>query len=459
MTRLYLHIYLTVLASLVAFALISGATWRLLRNMPELEDRFGAIRQVADLALPPPDASPAEVHAALERLHERFDADLALFSAEGRLLGNVGLLPPPQRLPPHHREGMRPPPGHPSGFPPGPPPDVLGPGFGPYGGFGPHKGSREHGRPQLDRGRFLASIQLVDGRVLVVQRSFGWLDMAPRIFIVLTLSALAVGLAAFPLVRRLTRRLEALKQVVEAFGAGKLDARASLKGRDEVAMLATSFNRAADRIEALMAARKTLLANASHELRSPLARLTMATQMLPDDIDPKRQEEIARNIAELDQLVGEILLASRLDADIAPSGEAEVDLLGLVAEEAASFGASVAGEPVTLRGDARLLARMTRNLLENARRYGGGSKIEVALQRKPSGVELSVADRGPGVPEEQRERIFDPFYRLPDAPERDGGVGLGLSLVRQIAERHGAAARCEGREGGGLRFVVTFPGN
>lgn len=446
MTRLYLHIYLTVLASLIAFALISGATWRLLRDAPELEDRFGAIRQVADLALPPPGAAPAEVQAALERLHERFDADLALFSADGRLLGNVGPLPPlppPRFPPPHRREGME--------RPRSPPPGQAG------HGFDPEHGPRDHMRPQFDRGRFLAPIALADGRILVVQRSFGWLDMVPRIFIVLTLSALAVAIAAFPLARRLTRRLEALKKAVEEFGAGKLDARAGLKGWDEVAVLAASFNQAADRIEALMAARKTLLANASHELRSPLARLTMATQMLPDDIDPKRQEEIARNIAELDQLVGEILLASRLDADAAPGGEAEVDLLGLVAEEAASFGAEVTGIPVSLRGEARLLARMTRNLLENARRYGGGSKIEVALERTAAGVELSVADRGPGVPEAQRERIFEPFYRLPDAPERDGGVGLGLSLVRQIAERHGAAVRCEGREGGGLRFVVAFP--
>lgn len=442
-TRLYLHIYLTVLASLVAFALISGATWRLLRNAPELEDRFGAIRQVADLALPPPGAAPPEVQAALERLQERFDADLALFSADGRLLGNVGPPPPPpppHRPPPHRREGMERPRGSPSP------------------GFEHEHGPREHMRPQFDRGRFRAAIALADGRILVVQRSFGWLDLVPRIFIVLTLSALAVALAAFPLARRLTRRLEALKQAVEEFGAGKLDSRAALKGRDEVATLAASFNRAADRIEALMAARKTLLANASHELRSPLARLTMATQMLPDDIDPKRQEEIARNIAELDQLVGEILLASRLDADAAPGSVAEVDLLGLVAEEAASFGAEVTGTPVSLCGDARLLARMTRNLLENARRYGGGTKIEVALERVAAGVELSVADRGPGVPEAQRERIFEPFYRLPDAPERDGGVGLGLSLVRQIAERHGGAVRCEGRDGGGLRFVVTFPG-
>lgn len=440
MKRLYLHIYLTVLVSLVAFALISGATWRLLRDAPELEDRMGAVLQFADLALPPPDGSPAEVMAALERLHERFDADFALFSPDRRLLGNIGPPPtPPPIRPPRWREGM----------------GREGMGRDAMGREGrPHA----HERPQFERGRMLASIALSDGRILVMQRSFGWLDMAPRIFLVLAASAIVVAVAAFPLARRLTRRLEALKTAVDAFGQGKLDSRAALTGRDEVANLARSFNHAADRIEALLAARKILLANASHELRSPLARLTMATEMLPDDIDPKRRAEIARNIAELDQLVGEILLASRLDANVDSAADAEVDLLALAADEAASFGAEVMGERITLRGDARLLARMTRNLLENARRYGGGSKIEVGLTRTAEGIELSVADRGPGVPEAERERIFEPFYRLPGAQERDGGVGLGLALVRQIAERHGGRARCLARDGGGLRFVALFPG-
>jgi signal transduction histidine kinase len=427
-TRLYLQIYATVLASLLAFALISGATWRLLRDAPEMEDRFGAILQFADLALPPPDSPPAEVMAALQRMHLRFDADLALFSPDRRLLGSVGPPPPPPPpgRPPRLREGR---------------------------GHMPH----EHARPQFERGRVQASVALADGRILVIQRSFGVLDMVPRIFIVLTASALAVAVAAYPLARRLARRLEALKAAVDAFGAGRLDSRAKLSGRDEVATLAASFNQAADRIEALLAARKTLLANASHELRSPLARLTMATEMLPEGVDPKRRAEIARNIAELDQLVGEILLASRLDADDTSRADVDVDLLGLLAEEAAIVGASVSGVPATIRGDPRLLARMARNLLENARRYGGGTPIEASLGMGGDGLEMTIADRGPGGPDAERDRIFEPFYRVPGSMERDGGVGLGLSLVRQIADRHGAKVRCLARDGGGLKFVVTFP--
>ena len=156
-------------------------------------------------------------------------------------------------------------------------------------------------------------------------------------------------------------------------------------------------------------------------------------------------------------MVGEILLASRLDADDTSRADVDVDLLGLLAEEAAAVGASVSGIPATIRGDPRLLARMVRNLLENARRYGEGTPIEAGLSLGIDGLEMTIADRGPGVPEAERDRIFEPFYRVPGSMERDGGVGLGLSLVRQIADRHGGQVRCLARDGGGLTFVVTFP--
>ena len=110
-------------------------------------------------------------------------------------------------------------------------------------------------------------------------------------------------------------------------------------------------------------------------------------------------------------------------------------------------------------GDERLLRRALRNLLENARRYGGGGEVTVQLQAAgTSGVALRVCDRGPGVPEEWRERIFEPFFRLPGHAEHHGGVGLGLSLVRQIVQRHGGQVRCEPRPGGGSCFVFTLPG-
>jgi signal transduction histidine kinase len=271
----------------------------------------------------------------------------------------------------------------------------------------------------------------------------------------------AVALGAYPVVRRLTRRLESLKRGVEAFGAGDLGQRVSEEGRDEVAAVATSFNRAADRIEQLLQSHKSLLANASHELRSPLARLKMAVEML-EEVGPAQRErlrtEIHTNIAELDALVEEVLLASRLDGQSSLDRHEPVDLMALAAEEGARVGAELQADPMlpSVPGEERLLRRALRNLLENARRYGGG-EVQAKLQAARAAVEVRVCDRGPGVPDAMRERIFEPFFRLPGHAEQAGGVGLGLSLVKQIAERHGGQVRCEGREGGGSCFVFSVP--
>src|SRR3954470_10207230 len=160
------------------------------------------------------------------------------------------------------------------------------------------------------------------------------------LLIMLVIIALVVAAAAYPVVRRLTRRLERLQASVEAWGEGDLAARVAVEGQDEVALLATSFNQAAGRIEALMRAQKSLLANASHELRSPLTRIRMAVELLQDRAPAAIREELARDIEELDQLVDELLLASRLDAMAgnAPPPVA-VDLAGLVAEECARVAA------------------------------------------------------------------------------------------------------------------------
>jgi len=262
-------------------------------------------------------------------------------------------------------------------------------------------------------------------------------------------------------VRRLTRRLEALKQGVETFGAGAFGHRVSEEGRDEVAALAVSFNRAAERIEQLLDSHKSLLANASHELRSPLARMKMALALLEEAGPEQRarlRAEIHTNIAELDALVEEVLLASRLDAQSEVGQADPVDLIGLAAEEAARVGAVLAPAPALSlwHGDERLVRRALRNLLENARRYGG-EEVLLALAALPDAVEFRVCDRGPGVPEAMRDRIFEPFFRLPGHAEQAGGVGLGLSLVKQIANRHGGSARCEAREGGGSCFVLRLP--
>ncbi len=285
---------------------------------------------------------------------------------------------------------------------------------------------------------------------------FGWM---------LALVAVAVALGSYPIIRRLTQRLEALQSGVERWGAGDLSTRLKADGNDEVAFLAKRFNHAAERIEALLNSHKSLLANASHELRSPLARIRMGLELSGLAQSSPQRNEISRSITELDELIAEILLASRLDASQVSAEPFEsVDLTGLAAEECAranaELGLSTTGQSLVLQGSPRLLRRLIRNLLENARRYSAGDvTLDLALVSKGNQQRavITVNDRGPGVPLEQRERIFEPFYRLPGASERDGGVGLGLALVRTISQQHGGTARCEARVGGGATFIVELP--
>ncbi|HJS56999.1 MAG TPA: HAMP domain-containing sensor histidine kinase [Vicinamibacteria bacterium] len=411
MRRLSHQIYLTVVGALLLFAVLISAAWMLSPARGEERDlAAGYAATVAEL-LPPADRPVHELQEAVARLADRLRLDIAVFAADGTRLASAG-----RRLP------------------------------------APHQGLAESHwvRP---RGHGLAvALRLPDGRFFVA-RSLHAPARTHRFFLTsLALLAAAVALGAWPLSRRLTGRLERLRQRVEDLGGGKLEARAPIEGRDEVAALARSFNSAAERIEALVMAQRRMLAFASHELRSPLARLSVALEMMA--ADPALKARARRDLAELDGLIGELLEASRLEAQGARA-EA-VDLLALVAEEAARSGADVEGVPVVLRGDARLLRRLVRNLLENARRHGAGSAVEARVESDGPGARLSVADRGPGVPESERERIFEPFYRPPGSAESGEGYGLGLALVRQIARAHGGDARCLAREGGGTMFEVLL---
>ncbi len=313
-------------------------------------------------------------------------------------------------------------------------------------------------------------VQLQDGQMVHLH-----LPRPPRspwtmpfgFFWTLGLVALAVALATYPIVRRLTRRLETLQSGVERWGEGDLSTRVALDGDDEVGFLAQRFNHAAARIEnlvksrdALLASQKSLLANASHELRSPLARIRMGLELMGQgEAVQQRRPAIERNLQELDQLIDEILLASRLETLEADVGTVEpVDLVGLAAEECARTQAQLIDPPAALvvSGVSKLLRRALRNLLENAGRYGGDA-VELRLHAQEGYAVVEVLDRGPGVPESLQERIFEPFYRLPGASEKDGGVGLGLALVKSIALRHGGTARCENRVDTGACFSLRLP--
>ncbi|MBV9237265.1 MAG: HAMP domain-containing histidine kinase, partial [Xanthobacteraceae bacterium] len=260
-----------------------------------------------------------------------------------------------------------------------------------------------------------------------------------------------------PVARRLTRRLERLKAGVEQLGEGDLSARVQVEGRDEVASLAESFNQSASRVQELMRAHKMLLANCSHELRTPLTRINLALSLAGDRIDPQRRADLKADIAELDQLIEELLLASRLDAIRAPESRENIDLLALAAEEAARDGIPVEGRSLFVRGDRTLLRRLIRNLLDNARRHGGDPSPQVEVQSQGANAVFSVRDHGPGIAESERDRIFAPFYRPAGTSQASGSNGLGLALVRQIARTHGGDVECRAADGGGTVFIVSLP--
>lgn len=466
MRSLYLRIWLTVVAALLLFALLSGWLWQryLSEERGRMEaaatERLGAWAELVQRSLPPADAPPAEQAEALREWAFRLRLPLALQDAKGQRLAASesflrreadGLpitavkLDDGRTLLISRRPFMRNLGQGAGGGPPGGP--AAGPGFR----------RPEPGEPGRNFGQDGPPRRAFSPPLLQLPNS---LSDALITVLLLGLLLVAVAAGAYPVVRRLTRRLEVLKQGVEAFGAGQLGQRVDDSGKDEVAAVAGTFNRAAERIEALVRSHQSLLANASHELRSPLARLKMAVALYADAGDAQRaslRREIDANVGELDALVEEVLLASRLDASATMERDEPVELLGLAAEEAARVGAQAGGDAVTVQGSERLLRRALRNLLENARRYGGES-VEVEIRRRrDGGAEAWVCDRGPGVPEAHRERIFEAFFRLPGHAEREGGVGLGLSLVRQIAEHHGGSVRCEPRPGGGSCFVISLP--
>ncbi|HEX2603235.1 MAG TPA: HAMP domain-containing sensor histidine kinase [Oxalicibacterium sp.] len=422
--RLYVRIYAAMLLSLAIAAALFAVAWQMNADSRRIGPSLESFAAFAAEVLPPATASREEQQAALDRWQARSRTDLALYSARRELIAEAG-----RDLPPLE-------------------PSQTTSGW-------------------LNGGPPVFAVELPDGRWLVGQRSHHGRRKPPvSYFAALAMIALAVGLGAYPIVRRLTRRLERLQTSVEALGEGHLSTRIPVRGDDEVARLAGSFNRSAARIEALVDAQKALLANASHELRSPLARIRMAAELMSTQAQPEIREELTRNIAELDQLIDEILLASRLDAgaDTAPAFES-VDLTALVAEECArlhdvdvQFEVQSDRGAIELLGDAKLLRRMLRNLLENAKRYGEGTPVAVTLRMdNMDRIVLRICDGGPGIPPAERERIFEPFYRLPGARERDGGVGLGLALVRQIAQRHGGSVQCIEYAEPGSCFEVALP--
>ena len=416
--RLYMRLYLAFLGITVVSLLVTAVLARAFHEPGGTVARF--ITPLArSLVCPSPGTCDGEVAHHLRQAARELQMDIAVWDRQGRALFEEAA--GPLALPPHPSAGWH------------------------HSGRGP-----------------LWLIDLDDGRMLGL-RERGHFGPRGRFFLpMLAALALIMAIALYPLSRGITRRLEQLAEGARRWGEGDLAHRVPVAGNDEIAVLAQRFNQTAAAIESLLTQERQMLATASHELRSPLARVRMAVELLAEEGDAGKRADLSRrsaeDIAELDALVEELLLTARTQAGVPQRPFTEVDLLALVRAEAQSVGAQVAGEPVVLSCAPAMIKRLVRNLLVNAQLHGQGGAIRAEIQRSGAQVVLAVEDDGPGVPESERERIFAPFYRPPGPrPPGDTGLGLGLSLVRQVARYHGGDVAYVARQPTGSRFEVRLP--
>jgi two-component system, OmpR family, sensor kinase len=429
--RLYLRLYLAFLGVLFAVVLVVGAIG-FLTGRPFFALHRGGPKFAAHLGrmLPPP-SDPAALGRAVAEIKEELGMDVAVLGPDGEVLAAAGN-PVPR-----------------------PDADALDLARG-----GPTWVARGIiAAPARGGGVMVARLPLPEG---AARRA------AIRAALLL-LGALAVSLAlVYPLSRSITRPLEKLTSVVESYGRGDLSRRSGLGDlQDEVGRLARSFDEMADRIQATRRAEKELLANISHELRTPLARIKVALELIeaPEDSVRRRLATIAEEVDELDRLVADVLTATRLDLAALPLRKVQTDLAMLIDRARLRAMALDPALPMDLKvepglsveADEALLSRALDNLLDNARKYGNGSAVEVRARREGDDAILSVRDRGPGFAEEDLPHVFDPFFRGEGAPGVTAGFGLGLALARRVAEAHGGSARAQNAEEGGARIELRIP--
>lgn len=281
----------------------------------------------------------------------------------------------------------------------------------------------------------------------------------------------AMVLLSYLLALRLTSPLRKLQKAVEQFGGGDLGARVASKRRDELGRLARTFDQMADRIQTLLTAERRLLLDISHELRSPLARLSVATELARSEEAESREVALSRiekEAGRLNALVGELLQVTRAEGDPASLKLEPVrmdELLANVVEdcsvESGARGSRIelkALPPVTVQGDPELVRRAAENVLRNAIRHAPeGTAVEVSLENSGRTARIRVRDYGPGVGAEHLGRIFDPFYRVEtDRNRASGGVGLGLAIARRAVELHKGRIQAHNAEPG-LLVEIELP--
>jgi two-component system, OmpR family, osmolarity sensor histidine kinase EnvZ len=277
--------------------------------------------------------------------------------------------------------------------------------------------------------------------------------------IIVIMGAAIVFATSLLIVQRIARPLVRAAQLAETFRGGERFVPLPESGPSELVTLARSFNTMATEIAALLSNRTTLLAGISHDLRTPLARMRLALELLPPDVDPKLIERFDRNLTVMDELIGDALRFAR------GTGEApqRVELRGYLDDIIPGIDEQVVVQwhgPATAQRSVAVgsLRRVLQNLLANARQHGAGlPELVVEANDKTDAVAIHVIDRGPGIAEDHRSAVFQPFFRLDRSRSLStGGSGLGLAIVQQLCQAHGWLIEIREREGGGTDVVLTI---
>ncbi len=336
------------------------------------------------------------------------------------------------------------------------------------------------GLPPIAPVRSVPQLQGPEGQryaliVLPPRREYGMLGLPETRVAVLLLALLGTASASWLLTRSIAGPVQALGAATRDLARGNLDVQldpAVSARRDDLGTLARDFNAMALRLRDLLKGREQLLRDVSHELRSPLARMRVAVGLArqPGSDVARQTERIEGEIERLDRLIGQVLDLSRLDAPAAATFDEEVELVELldgIARDAA-FEAQARrvgvqfeppGEPHVVRGNARMLASAVENVVRNALTYtAAGSAVRIELVRDGAHERIVVRDRGPGVPEAELTRIFEPFYRVAESRTREsGGDGIGLAITARVMAAHGGGATAANEAGGGLRVTLELP--
>ena len=274
--------------------------------------------------------------------------------------------------------------------------------------------------------------------------------------------------------RALTRKIGRLLTAIRKVREGAYSHRAEIPGRDEIAQIGQEFNSLTDRLQTTENARRRFVSDASHELKTPLAAIRLLTDSIlqTDNIDPATTREFVADIGaeaeRLSRITEDLLRLTRLDSgvlepaaavEVLPVLEQTMRMMSLVAQEKGVELTYTAAGDCTVLGTRDEIYQIIYNLTDNAVKYSpAGSTVQVSLRGTAEGVELTVADNGTGIPEEDLPRIFQRFYRVDKARSREaGGTGLGLSIVSDTVQRRGGTVEAANRPGGGAVFTVRWP--